>query len=122
MIARVNAMTAGPEGRGLRSRPALLLFALIPLALAVAIGCVGKRPCSPPPQDIVARPWLNVGETNPSHDGDVDTVAGLSQVLAGRQPVPTPGRPLNMLIMSGGGKYGAFTAGALVGWTANGTR
>src|SRR5262245_1424269 len=111
-------MTAGPDGRSLRSRPALLLFALIPLALAVVLGCAGKKqPCSPPPPDIVARPWLNVGETNPSHDGDVDTVAGLSQVLAGQQPTAMPGRPLNILVMSGGGKYGAFTAGALVGWT-----
>jgi hypothetical protein len=46
----------------------------------------------------------------------------LSQVLAGEAPKRTPGRPLNILVLSGGGKYGAFTAGVLVGWTASGQR
>ncbi|MBX9579039.1 MAG: patatin-like phospholipase family protein [Gemmataceae bacterium] len=31
-------------------------------------------------------------------------------------------RPKNVLCLSGGGSYGAFTAGVLVGWTAAGTR
>jgi hypothetical protein len=98
-----------------------LLLSLVPLALAVVVGCAGKN-VNNPNEHIVAKPWSNVGEAVPSRDGDVDAVKGLSQVLAGKPPVQTPGRPLNVLVMSGGGKYGAFTAGALVGWTKSGTR
>ena len=74
-----------------------------------------------PPQELVVKPWLN-WRTVPRRDGDTDAVAGLSEVLAGKPPTPHPGQPLNILVMSGGGKYGAFTAGVLVGWTAAGTR
>ncbi|HEV3386571.1 MAG TPA: patatin-like phospholipase family protein, partial [Gemmata sp.] len=98
-----------------------LLLSLIPLLLAVVAGC-SSRHLNNPPEHIVAKPWTNVGEAVPSRDGDVDTVAGLSQVLAGKPPAHAPGRPLNVLVMSGGGKYGAFTAGALAGWTKNGSR
>jgi hypothetical protein len=115
-------MTASPKGRGNRLRLARILFALIPLALAVVVGCKARGPVSPPPEELVAKPWLNLGEALPSHDGDSDTVAGLSQILSGAQPVQIPGRPLHILVMSGGGKYGAFTAGALCGWTATGNR
>lgn len=114
-------MTASPKGRGRRFGRATL-FALLPLILAVVIGCVGKGPPAIPPVEIVSKPWLNLGEMAPSHDGDADSVAGLSQVLAGQPPTPIPGKPLNILVMSGGGKYGAFTAGVLVGWSATGTR
>ena len=113
-------MTASPKGRGRFGLAAM--FALVPLALAVGIGCAGKTPLVIPPADVVARPWMNVGEVAPSRDGDADTVAGLSEVLAGQQPTTQPGKPINILVMSGGGKYGSFTAGALVGWTATGQR
>jgi hypothetical protein len=52
----------------------------------------------------------------------VEAVLGLSQVLSGQPPKLEAGRPLNILVLSGGGKYGAFTAGVLVGWTASGQR
>src|SRR5262245_59027038 len=117
-------MTASLEGRGHRFRLARILFALIPLALVVVpgVGCKSSKPVSPPPEELVLKPWRNLGEERPSHDGDSDTFAGLSQLLSGQQPIQIPGRPLHILVMSGGGKYGAFTAGALCGWTAAGTR
>jgi hypothetical protein len=99
-----------------------LLFAVIPLALAVIVGCSSRQQINNPPEQIVVKPWANVGEAVPSRDGDVDTVSGLSQVLAGKPPTLNPGRPLNVLVLSGGGKYGAFTAGALGGWTQTGAR
>jgi predicted acylesterase/phospholipase RssA/predicted small lipoprotein YifL len=112
-------MTASPKrwGGGLA-----VLSALVPLALAVALGCAGKGPLVIPPEELVARPWLNLGETTPSQDGDAIAVAGLSEVLAGKPPTVQPGKPLNVLVLSGGGKYGSFTAGAVVGWTATGAR
>jgi hypothetical protein len=114
-------MTASPHGPGRRLGLAALV-ALVPLALVFVIGCAGKKTPNIPPQELVVKPWANLGEQVPGHDGDADAVAGLSEVLAGKPPTLQPGRPLNILVMSGGGKYGAFTAGALVGWTAAGTR
>jgi patatin-like phospholipase len=115
-------MTATPQGPRRRLGPAALV-ALVPLVLALVLGCAGKKSrLVIPPQEIVAKPWLNLGESAPSQDGDAITVAGLSEVLAGKPPTIQPGKPLNILVMSGGGKYGSFTAGALVGWTATGTR
>ena len=87
----------------------------------VVVGCAGEA-LAIPPQELVVKPWANLGEQVPGHDGDSDAVAGLSQVLAGQPPTLQPGKPIHILVMSGGGKYGAFTAGALVGWTAAGTR
>lgn len=40
--------------------------------------------------------------------------------LSQRPPVPAPKR--SVLVLSGGGSYGAYPAGFLVGWTATGTR
>jgi predicted patatin/cPLA2 family phospholipase/predicted small lipoprotein YifL len=119
--AREYAMTASQHGPGRRLGLAALI-ALVPLALVLAVGCAGKAPLVFPPQELVARPWVNLAGGVPSQDADVIAVAGLSEVLAGKPPTPQPGKPLNILVLSGGGKYGAFTAGALVGWTAAGTR
>lgn len=110
-------MTASSRLRG------RLAAYLVPIALAfaVAIGCKGK-PVNSPPENLISKPWTNVDGSPPAHDGDSDAVAGLSAVLAGQPPPANPGRPLNLLVMSGGGKYGAFTAGVLAGWTAAGDR
>jgi hypothetical protein len=98
-----------------------LLVTLIPLALAIVLGCAGRE-LNNPPDALIGKPWTNVGDVTPSMDGDVQAAVGLAEVLAGQPPTHVPGRPLNVLAMSGGGKYGAFTAGVLTGWTATGTR
>ena len=92
------------------------------VAFGVAAGCRGRQETNAFPLHYVGKPWANVGEAVPARDRVGVPVAGLSAVLAG-QPLPqAPGRPLNVLVMSGGGKYGAFTAGVLNGWTAAGDR
>jgi hypothetical protein len=93
----------------------------VALVVAVVIGCA-SQPVNSPPESLVSKPWQNADATTPARDGDTDAVAGLSTVLAGKEPPQYPGRPLNLLIMSGGGKYGSFTAGVLAGWTAAGNR
>ncbi|VTT99913.1 patatin-like phospholipase family protein : Uncharacterized protein OS=Yersinia similis GN=BF17_21090 PE=4 SV=1: Patatin [Gemmataceae bacterium] len=93
----------------------------VALALAVVVGCRSK-PYEGPPAHLVGKVWLNADGSPQSRDGDTDAVTGLSAVLAGQPPPVYPGRPINMLVMSGGGKYGAFTAGVLNGWTAAGDR
>ena len=115
-------MTASLKRPGRRLGLAALV-ALVPLTLVLVIGCAGlKSALVIPPQELVVKPWLNLSDQDRGHDGDADAVAGLSEVLAGKPPTLHPGKPINILVMSGGGKYGAFTAGALVGWTAAGTR
>jgi hypothetical protein len=119
--ARAIAMTVRQAWRSRKAALNILLGA-VPLALAVVVGC-SSRTLNSPPEQLIDKPWLNAGEVAPGRDGDVDTVTGLSELLAGKPPtVAAPGRPLNVLVMSGGGKYGAFTAGALVGWSQTGTR
>lgn len=112
-------MSTGSPRQARRGLP--LLFALVPLALAIALGCAGRE-LNNPPDSVLAKPWANVGDVSPSRDGETDAVAGLAEVLAGKPPTLLEGRPLNVLVMSGGGKYGAFTAGVLAGWTETGTR
>jgi Patatin-like phospholipase len=112
-------MTASSPERGRLLKHAVPIA--IALALVVAIGCASK-PVNNPPDNLIGKPWANVGETMPPRDGDTDAVASLASVFAGKPPPTVPGRPLNVLCMSGGGKYGAFTAGVLAGWTASGQR
>lgn len=110
-------MTASSCGRG-RARGYFAAAA----ALALVAGCSGKPLSGGTPSQFIGKPWANA-DGNRAHDGDVDAVTGLSAVLAGKPPPPqADGRPLNILVMSGGGKYGAFTAGILNGWTAAGNR
>src|SRR6202012_4600598 len=45
-----------------------------------------------------------------------------ADALRSPDPVRPADRPVNILCVSGGGKYAAFTAGALSGWTSAGNR
>ncbi|MCI0700322.1 MAG: patatin-like phospholipase family protein, partial [Planctomycetia bacterium] len=50
-----------------------------------------------------------------------ELLAFANQARAARKPaVPSPRK--SILVVSGGGAYGAYSAGVLVGWTATGTR
>jgi hypothetical protein len=115
---RIMTASSPERGRGVRRLLAVAVIA----ALAVGAGCRGRDEPNAFPLHYVGKPWANVGETMPARDGDTDAVAGLSAVFAGQPPPQVPGRPMNLLIISGGGKYGAFTAGVLNGWTAAGDR
>jgi hypothetical protein len=78
---------------------------------------------------LLGRPWQNVHQPTPDSYPDPAqvTAAGLDAAF-GHDPRPTPAppraaaRPLNVLAISGGGKYAAYSAGVLCGWTASGTR
>lgn len=105
------------------------MFAFGVIALAVAVGCVGRRPIDYPPTELLDRAWLNRSPTGDSYPNPaVTTVAGLAAALGADagpiQPAANPatGKPLNVLVFSGGGKYGAFISGVLSGWTESGTR
>ncbi len=116
-------MRTGSCGRRGIARNAQWLALTVPLALAVFVGCAGPRVQHPVPDALTIKPWTNEKPGDRYHDADADAVAGLAAAIAGTDPPrPPAARPQNVLCVSGGGKYAAFTAGALNGWTASGTR
>jgi hypothetical protein len=108
-----------------RYGPAVTL-ALAAAALGVVVGCASRRPVDSAPEELVVKPWFNRGPADPYPDPAETTVAGLAAALGcdpgPAQVRPAAGKPLEILVLSGGGKYGAYTAGLLNGWTASGTR
>lgn len=95
------------------------------LILLLAAGCrFLPRPTDTVPDEIRTARWVE--PCNPPENYvpvEQANVSGLAAALAGTSPpLPAPPRPLNVLSLSAGGKYGAYSAGVLAGWTANGTR
>jgi hypothetical protein len=97
------------------------------VGLAAVIGCSGEPWLNPPPE-VLGHTWYNSRSSPDEYpDPDQTTAAGLDAAFH-NTPVQTPPparsetRPLNVLVLSGGGKYGAYMTGVLSGWTANGTR
>lgn len=118
-------MTCGATGRRGIARGSRVLALAVPLALAVLVGCAG-RPDRSAPSEVANKPWADRNGTGDDYrDAETDAVSGLARAMGGdapeRPPNPAP-RPLNVLCVSGGGKYAAFTSGVLAGWTATGER
>jgi hypothetical protein len=89
----------------------MLLPGMIALMLA---GCVGRPVTSPP--------GLSCGTLLPLHEpieGSGAARSMLDDVIEAKRAVAAPGEPItvSILAMSGGGKYGAFGAGFLAGWS-----
>lgn len=114
-------MGTGSSGlRGLvrRARPLALA---IPLLLTALVGCSLFREPAPPPK-VAEKVWLNGGPGDECHSDAADVVSGLALAMRGAAPDRPADKPINVVCVSGGGKYAAFTAGALCGWTASGMR
>jgi hypothetical protein len=111
-------------------RPPLLRVACaVALAgLAVGVGCAGpgKKDDAPPPPHVTAKSAVADLSAPPAGYPDSDKqladALGELAVARGLPPQAVPAKPLNVLALSGGGQYGAFVSGVLVGWTAAGTR
>jgi hypothetical protein len=115
-------MPTGSSGRRGIAHTAQLFALTVPLALAALVGCSASKLPNAAPRPLINKVWFNSRPADNYQDGDSVAVAGLSGVFHSADPSRAAGRPLNMLCVSGGGKYAAFTAGALCGWTASGTR
>src|SRR5438552_4789189 len=106
---------------------AIAFGAFLAAAMIVcALGCKSKPKATDLPKDLITRRWVEP-EVPPQTYLELDKamVDGLAVALAGQprpQVQPGPIRPLNLLALSAGGKYGAYTAGVLSGWQASGTR
>ena len=119
-----------------RPRPALGLALLL---LAAAIGCTGRSERGNPRRGPLERlgirderdaeelkaavGWLDVEaqEAGKStlHPGEMLAFAERSRAAV-KPAVPFPKK--SILVITGGGSYGAYPAGVLVGWTQTGTR
>jgi hypothetical protein len=91
----------------------------------LAGGCAYLRQGNEPPDDLLRRPWKEPGsESVTLPETDKIVIDGLAAQFAAATPIPAAGpqRPLNILALSAGGKYAAYAAGVLNGWTAHGTR
>jgi predicted acylesterase/phospholipase RssA len=113
-------------GKFVRTKP---VTGLALIALAAVIGCVG------PGRDIVRRSARSeqelreaAGWYDPEAQAAVqntirteDLLAFANQARAARKPeIPSPHK--SILVLSGGGAYGAYPAGVLVGWSESGQR
>jgi predicted acylesterase/phospholipase RssA len=101
------------------------------LLFAATLGCAGSgcqfgRPDYPLRSDAelkAAIGWVDPEAQSAGRDvvPTEDLVKFAEQVKAARRPaVPFPKK--NILVISGGGAYGAYPAGVLFGWTESGTR
>lgn len=98
-----------------------ILRSCIQLLFLLAVGCATPR--VPPPPDAVrlagAAPEAAVARHNLS--GNLAELVDSPQFgAAADHPRGIPAR--NVLVLSGGGNYGAYSAGVLAGWTAAGNR
>ena len=86
------------------------------VALAFGLGCVKPR-VVPPVDTGGPGKWIPLGSrpvTVPDDPPDLHTVEHTEPSFEGST---TPRRPQHILALSGGGMFGAYTAGVLGGWT-----
>ena len=95
------------------------------IALAAGLGCVKSR-AVPPADSVGPGKWLPADAPSPLVIAD--DPAGVRQVEftdpldPGGKLTPLPRRPQHILALSGGGMFGAYTAGVLGGWTRSDKR
>jgi hypothetical protein len=119
-----------PNHAALRYRAVLLQFMTISIGV-VMCGCVAlpRRPAVPP--ELTTRA-VTPGAPGSRYWPDIDprpmfrdSVESVDRELRAAEKMGAPGAHLptaHLLALSGGGDAGAFGAGLLVGWTAEGSR
>ena len=102
---------------------------LVLAALVAAVGCASarKKKDVPLPPHLQAKAVVDCSAPPGGYpEGEKAVISALGG-QCGPLALPAPPgtvvpRPLNVLALSGGGQYGAYAAGVLIGWTATGTR
>jgi hypothetical protein len=115
-----------------RSRRPVRLACLVGVALGLALGCNlasrEKRPVPLPPgvepNDLIDRDAKSEAENPLANEELQEAEKQIRQFFAremkGKEPADKDRK--NILVLSGGGSLGAYTAGLLVGWSQSGTR
>lgn len=98
-------------------------LAVVGIAL---VGCATRGPQRPVPLPPGASPSDIIDRDDPAESLNPLTAEELVRVAntirESRKPTRMPERKYNILALSGGGVYGAFSSGVLVGWTESGKR
>lgn len=107
----------------------LVLGPLIGLAAVLAaVGCASaKKKPEPLPPHLASTSTIDCSAPPQGYPAGEQAVIAALGGRCGPLALPAPDattkpRPLNVLALSGGGQYGAYAAGVLLGWTASGTR
>ncbi len=95
---------------------------LLAMIVLVSAGCGTMERTAPPTAFLPSRDLIDM-DAAPGSYTTYDPEKAIAS-LREHRPASAVGKPAkrNLLALSGGGMYGAFTAGVLKGWTASGTR
>jgi hypothetical protein len=102
----------------------MITFCLPILLCICLVGCTSRSRYCPPAE--LSRP-SGLVQLSPSDEefqpNETDLLrAATSRYQAYDDPSAPPPRRMNVLVLSGGGMYGAYSVGVLSGWTTIGTR
>jgi Patatin-like phospholipase len=100
-----------------------LMLALLAVAIFAA-GCVSRhRPCAPPEMTRTSGLVALTPTDDESQPIETELIRSLAnKSRPGNDAAAIPLRQSKVLVLSGGGMYGAYTVGVLSGWTATGKR
>jgi hypothetical protein len=94
--------------------------------LAIPVGCSGRNTRMAPddaPTEVITARWLESPVTSATMRTERLAASSLADVLKSKIDHPPPdAKPKHILCLAAGGKYSAYYAGQIAGWTAHGTR
>lgn len=108
--------------------PALSTRAAVLAALAAGTGCFGHAQQALRPPTPVAAGINPADLVDPTAEADARMLSNAVSLYQVAERIRVDNRPAvlppkkSVLVLSGGGSYGAYSAGVVVGWTRTGTR
>jgi len=103
-----------------------LIIAAFVIAFIQSTGCAKRQHCCVPAEMTRAGPLVDLsapsGENQPIEQSVMADLLKSNQAPLSQEPEVTVGRQYQILALSGGAVYGAYTAGVLNGWTRAGNR
>jgi hypothetical protein len=98
---------------------------LLIVGIAAASGCRSmNQPGAEPPKSLTQFRWSDANQVGGSFlpiERQATQTLNAALCVGPYKPQPTK-KPLNVLVVSAGGKYSAFVSGQLVGWSERGDR